>query len=251
VYVYSFIISYFSVDCEGFSDLPSVMTFSNLNSTDTFKAMIATLKGVAGVYGIIHISTGRTYLGSSSNIGLRLMSHLVYGSCNLHLQNALALYGLSAFVVTHVSEYIWDPALSDEENAANLLKLEQYWLDKLFSLPSHLRFNFASVAGATMSGQSHTEETKAKISTTKKGHFVSEGTKALMSTRMQGENNPNYGKVAANAAAVLVYNTDGTLVQSFSSQSAAAKFFGIDRSNISRYIKSGRTFRENFVLKTR
>jgi len=91
--------------------------------------MCLTLKGVAGVYAIIHISTGRVYLGSSMNIGVRVMAHLIYqNSSNAHLQSALALYGLALFSVALVEEYITDPSVSDEENAANLLKLEQSYL---------------------------------------------------------------------------------------------------------------------------
>jgi hypothetical protein len=49
------------------------------------------------------------------------MSHFIYGSSNEHLQNALALYGLSAFVVRLVEKCIFDPTLTDVENAAELL----------------------------------------------------------------------------------------------------------------------------------
>jgi len=60
------------------STLPNVMVFTDLHLTEGFKAAFTALRGVAGVYAIIHITTGRTYIGSSANVGLRLMSHLVY-----------------------------------------------------------------------------------------------------------------------------------------------------------------------------
>lgn len=125
---------------------------------DCLKAAATTLKGVAGVYAIIHTASGKVYLGSSSNIGIRIMAHLVYGSSNPHLQNALALYGLApggayplrgelppppsrwggellaCFTVALVQEYFLDPSITGKENAVNLSALEQYWLDWLFSL---------------------------------------------------------------------------------------------------------------------
>ena len=109
-YIYNLVISNHIVCCEGASDaptaaLPHILEFGNLHCTDAFKAMITALKGVAGVYAIIHTASGKAYIGSSGNVGLRLMSHFIYGSCNGHLQNALALYGLSAFVVRLVEEY--------------------------------------------------------------------------------------------------------------------------------------------------
>jgi hypothetical protein len=93
VHIFDFMISNYTVFCEGITDgptaaLPQILEFGNLHCTDTFKAMITALKGVAGVYAIIHTASGKAYIGSTQNIGLRLMSHLVYGSCNSHLQNA-------------------------------------------------------------------------------------------------------------------------------------------------------------------
>jgi hypothetical protein len=171
VYVYNLIFSSFIVFCEGAEDaptaaLPQILEFGDLHLSECLKAAITTLKGVSGIYAIIHISTGRVYIGSSRNIGLRLMTHLVYGSCNPHLQNALALYGLSMFLVALVQEYTWDPDLTEDENAANLLAQEQVWLDWLFSLPADFRYNFNPIADCPpdTTGTVHSDKTKAKIS---------------------------------------------------------------------------------------
>lgn len=209
--------------------LPSVMVFTDLHLTEGLKAAVTALKGVAGVYAISHITTGRTYIGSSTDVGLRLMTHLVYGiSSNEPLQNALALYGLSVFMVKLVEEYITDPTLSDAENAANLLSLEQSYLDKLFSWSEAFRYNFASVAGASMAGRVHTTESRAKMSATRKalGHS-------------KGANNPMFGTVAPTAKVVHVFTLDKVLVQSFPSQVAAAKFLGISNVAVLNAIKRG------------
>jgi len=231
MYVYNLIISNVTVFCDGTTDdpaaaLPHILEFGNLHYTDAFKDMITALKGVAGVYAIIHTASGKMYIGSSMNIGRRLMSHLVYGSCNEHLQSALALYGLSAFTVTLVSEYIRDPALSDGENEANLLKLEQYWLNWLFLLPASLRYNFSLVAGAPMAGRTHSEESKAKTSASMKGQH-------------SGSKNPMYGEKAANSVGVSIFSLDGVLVASLPSRTAAAKWLGCSQPVVSRAIKRG------------
>ncbi|RUP46983.1 hypothetical protein BC936DRAFT_146281 [Jimgerdemannia flammicorona] len=211
--------------------LHSVMDFTGLHLTESFKAMICTLKGVAGVYAIIHISTGRAYVGSSANIGLRLMSHLVYGSCNPHLQNALALYGLSTFMVRLVAEFIIDPALSDEENAAKLLALEQYWLDLLFSLPAAFRYNFLPHAGSSL-GYVHKEETKIQISKTLKGSTRSLETRAKISAGQSGANNHK-------ATAVALTDLNGFIVREFLTQIDAAKYLKISKASVSLAIKRG------------
>ena len=57
------------------------------------------------------------------------------------------------------------------------LRREQHYLDILFKLPAHLRYNFNPTAGSTL-GYKHTEESLAKMS---------------------GANNHMYGKVPASA----------------------------------------------------
>jgi NUMOD1 domain len=52
-------------------------------------------------------------------------------------------------------------------------------------------------------------------------------------------NHPMYGKVAANAMTINVYDIDNVLVHSFPSQVAAAEWLGINKSTVSRHIKSG------------
>jgi hypothetical protein len=65
-----------------------------------------------------------------------------------------------------------------------------------------------------------------------------------------GANHPMYGKVPVNAfesgannpvsIQVNVYSPDGKLIQSFSSQVAAAEWLNTSRRTLSRYIESGR-----------
>jgi len=255
---YYFIFSNFTVFCEGITDdptaaLPHILEFGDLHYTDAFKAMITALKGVAGVYAIIHTASGKTYIGSSMNIGLRLMSHLVYGSCNPHLQNALALYGLSAFVVRLVEEYIFDPNLTDEENAARLLALEQRWLDWLFRLSPSLRYNFNPIAYTPPSrlGEKHSLESREKMSAAKTGEkhpnygkTPSEETRSKMSAAQAG--NPS-----ANRVGVSLFDLEGNLIQSFSSQTAAAEYLGVTRAAVSIAIERNSVVKRLYRVSSR
>jgi hypothetical protein len=118
------------------------------------------------------------------------MSHLIYGSCNEHLQNALALYGLAAFVVRLIEEYTFDPNLLNPSGTANLLSREQFWLNWLFSLPAAFRYNFNRIAHLppSFAGKTHTPEVRAKISGSNHGRAVGviitdlQGTKAEFPT---------------------------------------------------------------------
>jgi predicted GIY-YIG superfamily endonuclease len=70
---------------------PKVIEFENLDQTKSLKAAKVALSGLVGVYAIICNVTGALYIGSSINIGNRLVDHLVDNDTNDHLQNALLL----------------------------------------------------------------------------------------------------------------------------------------------------------------
>ena len=91
------------------------------------------MEPLAGVYAIIYNVTGAMYIGSSINIGNRLVQHLVIKDTNGHLQNAIEKYGLENFTFAVVE-------FCDLEV---LLQREQHYLDILFTLPAHLRYNFS------------------------------------------------------------------------------------------------------------
>ena len=62
-----------------------------MDITKNLKAAKEALSGLGGVYSIICNVTGAMYIGSSINIGNRLVDHLVTKNTNEHLQNALLL----------------------------------------------------------------------------------------------------------------------------------------------------------------
>jgi NUMOD1 domain len=61
-----------------------------------------------------------------------------------------------------------------------------------------------------------------------------------------GANNPMYGKVSANAMTINVYDIDNVLVHSFPSQVAAAEWLGVNQSTVSRYLKSGKVWNNQY-----
>jgi len=139
VFVYNYIISY-TVYCEGLDELPSVMTFNNLHLTDTIKEVKTTLKDIIGIYCFKNTITGAMYIGSSVKLGSRFMAHILDNSSNIHLQRAITLYGLPAFIFI-VIEF---------SHPSILVSREQFWINWLFTLPKHLRYNFSPTAGSCL-----------------------------------------------------------------------------------------------------
>jgi len=64
-----------------------------------------------------------------------------------------------------------------------------------------------------------------------------------------GALNPRYGKVPTHAMTINVYSPDGKLIQSFSSQVAAANWLGVSNVTVFRYIKSGKVWKHQYIFR--
>lgn len=112
---------------------------------------------LSGIYAIYSEVNGRTYIGSAVDLYTRWAVHQSFlrkgAHVNPHLQNAWNKYGPDAFEFSVVEECPVD----------QLLVREQYWLNTCAK-----KYNILLVAGSRL-GATHSEETKAKMSATRKG----------------------------------------------------------------------------------
>jgi group I intron endonuclease len=154
--------------CESVEDLPVVIEFTDLHLTEKLVEAIQALNGLAGVYCVKNLVTGSLYLGSSIFLANRLKKHIL--SChNPHLFNAMKRYGLKNFSFIIVEYTELDEDIPEEEIKEALLASEQHWLDWLFSLPSHLRYNLSPTASSPL-GVIRSAETRALINASQIGH---------------------------------------------------------------------------------
>lgn len=126
---------------------------------------------VSGVYSIVCRETGRTYIGSSSNILLRWNSHL--GELrrgvhrNRHLQRSWTKRGAESFSFAVVEVCSTD----------QLEMKEQAYCD---SIPKHLLFNLRPVSGSNR-GIVYGPEARANVSAGCKGRKISQETREKLS----------------------------------------------------------------------
>lgn len=116
------------------------------------------IKKIQCIYKIKNVITNDEYIGSSKNFEKRKDRHIRELESNKHhsnfLQNSWIKYGKDKFTFE---------ILEDVEISENLIKREQYWIDKIN--PS---FNMCKIASSPL-GIKRTEETKEKLRLINKG----------------------------------------------------------------------------------
>lgn len=150
---------------------------------------------ISGIYVIVHMKSGKVYIGQAQSIGKRWNDHRsnlnrgVHG--NRHLQSAWNKYGAKAFKFK-VLEYCLVDRLDERE---------QHFID--IHIPRGMCYNIATDAKYPMRGRKASEETRKKISDSGKGNknslgiVPSEETKQKISNALKGRSPANKGKTAS------------------------------------------------------
>jgi group I intron endonuclease len=119
---------------------------------------------ISGIYAIVHVASGRRYVGSAVSIEDRWSDHRCKLALrrheNAYLTAAWHKYGADAFEFV-----ILEPVLFLEF----LVEREQHWMDRYRVADRRYGFNIAPKAGSSL-GVKHTEEQRAALSARLKGH---------------------------------------------------------------------------------
>lgn len=158
------------------STVVPVVSYPN---ADVFKKEIVDQnKDKAGVYRWVHLVSGKSYVGSSVNLGVRLKRYYSYKYLtdikqNMVINKALLKYGYSSFKLD-ILEYC---------NRDDAIYREQYYMDLLKP-----EYNVLKKAGSSL-GFRHSPATIAKFIEARQNIVVSDETRAKLS-----ENNLNRSK---------------------------------------------------------
>lgn len=171
----------------------------------------------SGIY-IIESPSGAVYIGQSRDIPKRWKSHLrTPASKHTIIHKSLKKYGAEAhkFTILH---------FLNNDVSQNILDCYEQEYIKLFKNNGYRLMNISPGGSAPMYGRKHTEESRAK-----------------MSTSRAGENNPNYGKGcfgadSGRARPVIQYSKDGTFINEFVTITDASRQLNINRLSISNVV---------------
>ena len=191
-----------------------IMTMTNKLYPELEKARLELkpyIKNKAGIYQLVNLKNGKTYVGSSNNLYRRLTDYLnplgiakTLSKGQSHIMKALLKFGYINFGIRILEFIDLDPKLTSLEKTNLIFKREQFHMDLI--KPD---YNIITIIGDGL-GRHFPEETRLK---------------------MRNNN--------ASSRKIYAYNKDGSYYKSFSSMLEAGNDLAINRRAIaSRFKKS-------------
>jgi len=187
-----------------------------------------------GVYRIINNKTGRFYIGASSNIRHRFLthcSHLRTGRhCNIGMLKDFQLHGLSSFEL-EITELCERKTLEQLESKHLELHIGSEDCYNRTLATTHATPETCSKISDALTGRPHTSEQRKKMSRSHAGKILSEDHKA------------NIGKALSRP--VVVQDPQGDLIL-YDSRNEAAKDLGISLITLRNWLNGSTTPRRKY-----
>ena len=178
-----------------------------------------------GIYRWVNNLNGKTYIGSSNNLGVRFYTYYSLRSLaksNRPMERALLKYGFSNFSLEILEYCILE----------NLLKREQYYLDNLKP-----EYNIVETAGSTL-GYKHTEQSLKKMR-----NFVLSD-EVLARKRLATKNATSSRRIP-----ILIENIKTGEKFEFKSLLKAGNALGVSRSAVSQALLNHRMLNKIYSIK--
>lgn len=212
-----------------------------INADKDKELIVSENKGRTGIYRWVHIESGKTYIGSASNLSARFKqyfnyNHISYPKRNLRIYKALLKYGYSEFRL-EILEYC---------DISVLLQREQFYFDKL-----NPEYNILKIAGSPL-GYKHSSEAKNLIGLASKGRKVSDETREIkrnisLGKELELEHIEKLRLSSPFNKPLLVKNNETGEILEFSSLTEAGKYLGITRSTVKVNLLKGVPYK-NYTL---
>jgi len=248
----------YSTVCNNSGNIQPIVVYDN---SLTEKAQILKdNQGRAAIYRWVNKDNGKTYIGSTVNLSVRLykyysLKHI--GEIKTPIHNALLKYGFDKFKL-EILEYC--------QEGKNPIHREQYYFSKLKP-----EYNILEEAGSSL-GFKHREETldffknerKASAETRKNlslaatGRVLTDEDKKKLSNARMGIILTAETRAKISAAAVslrgvrvLVKNNDTEEIKEFASLTDAAKYIGVSRPGVKKYVDTGKLIQGIYLVTTK
>jgi GIY-YIG catalytic domain len=205
-------------------------TYSDLSN---FKLLKKDLSNKGGVYSLIHIKSSKQYIGSSSNLYIRIMNHIKGKKSNLKLQQYIKKYGLESF---NLIIYYFH-----KDSNISLTKIETSIIS---AFPSSSLFNIKKKKGNSILEYKHKTQEIENI----KSRFVNK-IDHIMYVKINNKNTKNLILIKKSIRSIGLYDENNNLIEKFSDKIELANKFSLHKTTIYRYIKSGKLFKGKFYIR--
>lgn len=174
-----------------------------------------------GVYRIFNSMNGKFYIGSSVDLHKRSCEHIRLLNIGKHINLILqrSYNKSSEFYKIEVLEVV-----NEHIGRKELLKLEQFYLDKYHSYDNNFGYNYNSKA----TGVVFTDEIKKKISNSLKGRVANNKNTSMSESQKQQLIHLKQSEVPN----IIVYDIWGNKLFLFSCIRSSAKALTVDRRSI-------------------
>jgi hypothetical protein len=226
---YDNLFSIFSFQCLNIIPIKPLKTYSDLSN---LKLLKKDLSNIGGVYGLIHIKSSKQYIGSSSNLYIRIMNHIKGRKSNLNLQQAIKKYGLESF---NLIIYYFH-----KDSNVLLTKIETTIIS---SFPSSSLFNLKKKANSMLEYKHKTQEIENI-----KSRFLNKVDHTMFG-KINSENTKNLMLIKKSIRSLGLYDENNNLIKKYSNKIELANKFSLHKTTIYRYIKSGKLFKGKFYIR--
>jgi group I intron endonuclease len=242
-----------------------ILSWESLHLPNIKDSVYPALKRVAGIYLIVNLVTGESYVGSAvlGRMHIRFHKHLFGGTGNKPLWNGVQKYGLDNFAFLVIDEI---PGFTPADNQ-QLLNLETTYIT------AYGDYNIAPEAGNTL-GVTHTEAQRAlmranysqerrdMIGALNRGKNLSPDTVELIRAAALSRppmTDETRAKVSANSAKAMLFELsmlDGSTLPGGTSSivlrtiPTVAQYCSCDEKTVRRAIKGKGTIKGKWLIKS-
>jgi len=230
-----------------------VVVYSNADVEKV--SIVKNNRGKAGVYCWVNNESGLRYVGSSIDLGKRLLQyynlkHLM--KVHMHIYKALLKHGHSKFTLEILEYCDIDCTIAREQYYIDILN-PTYNILRVAGSPLGYRHTQESIEKLKIlgTGRKHSEEAKAKIKAARVGSIIEEEVRLKISSSKLKANLKHsssaklkigLASLARNGRVTYVTNIETGLVDSYASRRAAAIALNIAPLSLKRYLESGKVY---------
>jgi group I intron endonuclease len=229
-------------------------TYKDLSFPENFRSNLHRVGGVYGLINTVDRNNVKQYIGSSKDLYQRLTDHLKGRYSNSRLQRSINKYGLSNFEFVI---YYWHEDLNVILTNIETEVIKSFPFESLYNFKKEansslgykhpikainkMKLRFKNKSNHPMFGKTHTSFALSKIS--KPGNLnLMFNKKHTIAIKLKMSSTKSKTPIG-------LYDIENKFIEKFNNQVELANYLSVNKSTISRYLKSEKLFLNKYFIK--